>query len=385
MNKILILLALTSLTVAVKETIMSFTNGVSLKTSLPKNDLIQFKISVPENNKWVLIGFGNETTKADFFLIESEFSTTTITDMEFNSEGQGIIDINNDYVLKTQIKAPTKIYTVTRRLNTQDKSDYVIKDGHNSIFIAFGSDSTPRFLEDVVYQHFMLEVATLNRNLATSGSTSNSQDKALLHGLFTYVAWNWFSLILIISGRYSKYFYSFRIYLHGVVGVLALIFNLIGVAFSGIDHYNSQNLLGDAHTGIAGVVSWWAGGMCVIGLFSKICSYFIRHKSYLTIWSRFLHIILSWILIVYAQFVMLSGLYLYDSPMVLLFYLHVAFMIIIGVTFEAAFCIFFKNWKYEYINQLHDKDLPEMSINAFLESDKKLALFDNYVIDMGGY
>ena len=82
---------------------------------------------------------------------------------------------------------------------------------------------------------------------------------------------------------------------------------------------------------------------------------------------------------------MLSGLYHYDSPMVLLFYLHVVFMIIIGVAFETIFCVFFKHWKYEYINQLHGKDLPEMSIDEFLESNKKLALFDNYVINMGGY
>ena len=43
------------------------------------------------------------------------------------------------------------------------------------------------------------------------------------------------------------------------------------------------------------------------------------------------------------------------------------------------------NWKYEYINELHQKNIPEMSIDAFLKSEKKLALFDNYVIDMGGY
>ena len=270
MNKIFFLLLLISFAFAVKETIVKFHNGVVVKMSLPKDDQMKFEISVPENNKWTILGFGNETKEADFFLIESETEFTTITDMEFSSEKQGIIDISNDYVLKTEIKTPTKIYTVTRRLNTQDESDYEIKDGENPIFIAFGSDSTPEFLEDVAYEHFILEVATINRNLATSSSTSDSQNKALLHGLFTYISWNWFSLILIISGRYSKYFYSFRIYLHGVVGVLALIFNLIGVAFSGIGHYNSQNLIGDAHTGIAGAVSVWAGAMCAIGLCSKI-------------------------------------------------------------------------------------------------------------------
>ena len=385
MNKIYIFLLLISFTFALKETIMNFRNEVSVKMTLLSDDLMKFTITVPKSNKWVILGFGNETRKADFFLVESQTNLTTITDMKFNSERHAILDTYNNYILKAEVKAETKIYSVTRNLNTQDSSDYTIKDGTNSIFIAFGSDSTPEFLEDLVYEHFKLEVTTSNRNLDSDDDSDDSGDSALLHGLFTYIAWNWFSLILIISGRYSKYFYSFRIYLHGVVGVLALVFNLIGVAYSDIDDYDSQNFIGDAHEGISGIISWWAGAMCVIGLFSKICSYFIRHKSYLTTWSRLIHNILSWILIVYAQFAMLSGLYLYNSPVVLLFYLHVAFMIIMGVAFEATFCILFKNWKYEYINQLHYKNLPEMSIAEFLESDKKLALFDNYVIDMGGY
>ena len=60
-------------------------------------------------------------------------------------------------------------------------------------------------------------------------------------------------------------------------------------------------------------------------------------------------------------------------------------MVVIGVTLEVIFCFMLKNWKYEYINSLHEKDLPEMSIKHFLDSERKLALFDNYVVDMGGY
>ena len=125
--------------------------------------------------------------------------------------------------------------------------------------------------------------------------------------------------------------------------------------------------------------------MCAIGFLNKVIGCFIRHKSYIAIWGRLLHIIFSWALILYAQFIILSGLYLYDSPMVLLFYLHVGFMIIIGITFEVVFCVYLRNWKYEYINQIHNKDLPAMSIDEFLESDRKIALFDNYVIDISGY
>ena len=261
MNQIFIFLILISFTLAVKETIMTFHNGVSVKMSLPKNDKIKFTISVPESNKWVILGFGNETKAADFFLIESETNFTTITDMEFNNDNQGIIDVTNDYLMKTEIEEVTKIHTVTRNLDTQDLSDNIIKDGENSIFIAFGSDSIPEFLEDIEYEYFMLEVASINRNLQTTGSKSASQDMALLHGLFTYFAWNWFSLILIISGRYSKYFYSFRIYLHGIVGILALTFDIIGESFSDIQYFKSQNSIGDAHTGVAGIISTWAGAM----------------------------------------------------------------------------------------------------------------------------
>lgn len=122
----------------------------------------------------------------------------------------------------------------------------------------------------------------------------------------------------------------------------------------------------------------------MIGVICKIAGRWIRHRSYIAVWSRFIHLWTGYLCIVYANFVMLSGLYLYDSPVVFLFYIHVACMIAMLIVIEVCFC-FIATWKYEYIEQLHKKNVPEMTIEAFLESDKKLALFDNYVIDMGGY
>ena len=249
MNRILIFLALISFTFALKETTILIKDDVSVKMSLPKNDEIKFTISAPESNKWIMIGLGNETKEADFFLIESGLNTTTITDMEFNNKSQGVIKINNNYSLRTEVEEDTSIYTVTRSINTQNDNDFTISDGKNSIFVASGPDSTPEFLEDMSYENIKLEVATINTDDIISETESEIQANALVHGLCAHISWNWLSLILIISGRYSKYFYSFRIILHAIAGILVLILNFIGSTYyTEMEDENSQNFIGDAHT-----------------------------------------------------------------------------------------------------------------------------------------
>ncbi|CAI2386462.1 unnamed protein product [Moneuplotes crassus] len=364
---------------------MKYEENIKVKMSLPTAELVKFEITVPKEVKWIVIGLGNQTKESDLFMIEHDQQHTAVMDMYSDGQGRIFTDNTNDYLLKIESTDNDISYSVTRKLNTEDDQDTVIVNGFNDVFFAYGSGESPSELIHLDADSFVLEIATVNRNLSSGPATSKTKETALLHGLFTYIAWNWFSLLLIITGRYSKYFYSVRIWVHFVLGLLAVIFNLIGVAFSDVGYENSQNALGDAHTGLAGVVSWWAGGVSIIGIFSKVCSRYVRHMSFLTTWSRLVHIITSWLLIVYAQFVMLSGLYLYNSPMVPLFYTHVAIMVVIGVVLEIIFCFMLKNWKYEYINVLHEKILPEMSIKHFLDSEKKLALFDNYVVDMGGY
>ena len=62
-------------------------------------------------------------------------------------------------------------------------------------------------------------------------------------------------------------------------------------------------------------------------------------------------------------------------------------MIIITIALEVNFRATYK-WKYAYINQLEKKNLKEVTMEQFLSeirNGKKLALFDDYVLNMSIY
>jgi hypothetical protein len=366
---------------AVRKAKKTFEDDTLILVSMPRNDLLQIEITTSRNSS-IIFGFEDKNLPVDGFIIEPQLENATVSDLFKNDQGVLEYDTENNYKIVTKRVDQEVTYIVTRKFDTKDPLDHFLKDGDNSMFFTSDFESLDN-IKDL--KSFPVGIKIINRRLDSDGDSSKASENALLHGLFTYIAWDWFSLLLIVTGRYSKYFYTFRIYVHGVLGLLAVLFNIIGVAFSDIEtDRKSANGLGDAHTGLAGIVTWWAGGVSVIGLFCKIAGIWIKHKSYLAVWSRFIHLWTGYLCIAYANFVLLSGLYLYDSPVTFLFYIHAACMIAMLIVIEVSFC-FISTWKYEYIEQLHKKDVPEMTIEAFLESDKKLALFDNYVIDMGGY
>lgn len=243
---------------AVRKAKKSFDDDTVVLVSMPRNDLLQIEITTTTNRS-IVLGFEDSNLSVDAFIIEPRLEIPTISDLFLNDKGQFEYDTENNYKIETKRVEEEVTYTVTRKIDTKDKLDCIFKDGENSMFFSSSFESLSE-IKDL--DTFPVGVNMINRRLDSGGSSSNASEKALLHGLFTYIAWDWFSLLLIVTGRYSKYFYTFRIYVHGVLGLLAVLFNIIGVAFSGIDtDRKSANSLGDVHTGLAGVVSWWAGGV----------------------------------------------------------------------------------------------------------------------------
>ena len=116
----------------------------------------------------------------------------------------------------------------------------------------------------------------------------------------------------------------------------------------------------------------------------KLAGLFLNRYSFVSYYLWFVHVILGFIIIVYSQIAILSGLYLYDSPITFLFYIHLGIMICTLITIEVIFQMK-KTWKYSDISQLEAKDLPVMSLEEVNQSNRKLSIFDQYVIDIGGY
>lgn len=353
---------------------------------MPTTTSIIFKVEAP-NTGWVGFGFGTGMTNTDMFVITPSGGSGTITDRYSTGRSTPGLDTTNDYTMTTVASGSTNIYTVTRNLNTGDLNDYVIKDGETKMIYAYGTGTALSYHGEGNYGTLKLTVDSANRSVAVEGGAYEyNTDNALVHGLLLYIAWSWLSFILIITGRYSKYFYVFRMYIHSIVGIVVLVMTLIAVSGYGSSDRPrpSLNKLGDSHTGLGSIVLYWTIGVVVIGIFTKLAFVFLRHLTFLPLLARYAHILLSWLLIVYSQITMLSGLYFFDSPVTYLFYIHLGCMCLLLVMIELVFCITIRR-KYVYVHDLDKKGLPEMTIEEFQKSDKKLALFDNYVVNMGGY
>lgn len=226
--------------------------------------MIQFSITSPEGY-WIRFGLGvdrNSTT--DGFTISGAYGIIEDQFMAEDSEMQ--TDSQNDYKM-TVSGSSIKTFAVTRNLDSSDSLDFKILDGEIMITYSYG-EGTEFTKESTVFEgEFTLAVKSklrdvfLVHNITRELDGGGSSDTILLHGLLTYIAWDIFSMMLILSGRYSKYFYSFRIYMHTVLGIATLVFNIIGVGY-GTGESESVNGLGDSHTSIAGIVTAWTIATC---------------------------------------------------------------------------------------------------------------------------
>ena len=145
---------------------------------------------MPENANWVSIGLGNSTQTGDMFMIEHDQHKTVVTDMYYTPQGNLRADLVNDYTLKVENQPDLSIYTVERKLTTNDEQDTEVVDGLNQVFFEYGYGEAPTELSQLHPDIFVLEIARVNRNLASGPATSKTRETALLHGLFTYMEHN---------------------------------------------------------------------------------------------------------------------------------------------------------------------------------------------------
>jgi NAD(P)H-flavin reductase len=360
-------------------------NDINITISLPSTTTIQFEITA-NNTYWVAFGFGSNTmTNSDMLSITG--TLTTVEDRYSTGRSFPAFDTTSHYTLTSVTGINPKVYTVTRLLSTGDiAQDYIIPDGVTEIIYAWGSSSTFGKHGTGNIGNLAMNITAATRDVSIQDGTVSSNDNAIIHGLLNYFAWSWLSMLLIISGRYSKYFYTFRMFVHVLSGLAVLILTLVAIyGYSSFARpYPSANSLGDKHTSLANVIIAWTVIIIVLGIIVKAALVKFGRFSFLGYYARYIHMIGAVCLIIYSQIVILSGLFYYDSPITFLFYIHLAIMILLIIGFE-LFWQFKRPYKYTNIDALERKNLPEMTIEEFHKSDKKLSLFDQYVIDFGLY
>ena len=341
-------------------------NSMTIKARMPSTTSIEFVITAPSTG-WCGFGFGSTMTNTDMFVAESTGSGVTFTDRYSTSQSAPGQDTTSHITGSTSTSGNTNTYTISRNLNTGDSQDYAITDGSHNMIYSYGSSTSMSYHGAQNYGAITLTIDSTTRAVSiSSGSVSIDTKNATIHGILLYFAWGVFSFVLVVSGRYFKYFYLFRIYVHAIIGILVLILSIIAVGGYGESGRTrkSVNALGDAHTGIGGLVITWTIVSSSLGLIAKGIQKFVKYKTLFAKYSRWVHIWVSYLLIVYSHIANLSGLYYFDSPYTYLYYVNLAVLALLHITIEVIFQLKSK-WKYDDLKSLEEKNFKEITIEEF--------------------
>lgn len=126
---------------------------------------------------------------------------------------------------------------------------------------------------DVIY--FTIDMQ--KRQLKGGSSDGGTQIK--VHGIGLYIIWTCLSYLLLITGRYMKVFYQWRMLFHIFIGLVVLICSFIFIAFGNGGKSDKANSFGKAHKAFGTLIYQWMIFEVVSGFAVKIALIFFVHMS----------------------------------------------------------------------------------------------------------
>mmetsp|Transcript_29997 Transcript_29997/g.26567 ORF Transcript_29997/g.26567 Transcript_29997/m.26567 type:complete len:274 (-) Transcript_29997:1377-2198(-) len=144
-----------------------------------------------------------------------------------------------------------------------------------------------------------------------------------LHAIFFYIAWSILTFILIVSGRFMRHLYNFRMIIHASTGLLITLNTVIMVIFALTIYVPARrpvtkykhNPLGISVMVISIIQT--VGGLILQNLYSNL-----KWNSMISIRVKKFHQIVGYILIIISNAQVVTGLYLDESPVKNLIYVH---------------------------------------------------------------
>ena len=217
---------------------------------------------------------------------------------------------------------------------------------------------------DILY----LRVDINKKELRTFDFLGSSLDSNQIHGIGLYSAWCWLSYFMLITGRYMRCFYLWRMILHTFLGIAILILTIVFINQQDGDG-EGTNSFGEYHESLAVLTLPWIIFEVVWGIAVKFALIFLVHMSWVGIWCRVIHMWTAYGWIIANNVVVLSGIYIYGSPLANYLYLQWGILIIITIALEIVMR-WTSKWRYENIHYLDYRNLKEITIEEFLTAIK---------------
>ena len=146
----------------------------------------------------------------------------------------------------------------------------------------------------------------------------------------------------------------------------------------------TDSFLGKSHKSLGLILVYLMVIIVLLGFVNKASMLCWR---YLTLWiklMRFVHSFMGLLVIIYSQYVVLTGLYTYQASVRALYFVQMAVIFLCYVIIECLFLHINRKY-YKAIINVNKKGLKSMSMKEFNESKRKLALFNDYVVDLTAY
>ena len=352
-----------------------------------KNENIIFRVQFPVGY-WVGIGFGTSMTNTSILLIDDnlEREFPYVNDTFSTGHRAPTLNTENLYRLTKFTKTDDTWELYIQRpivIEREGRNETIPLDEQINMYYAFKNGEFSKHAKtDRGFFLMKLHSAT---HTVTFGEDAGSNDMFYkVHGIIMYMTWSILTFIALVSGRYMRHLYNFRMILHASVGTL-IMSNTIIIVVLALTQYKSEGGTTVAHKPIGILVLVVSILQFMGGITVRQTNAILKWKSKYALFSKLGHQVFGLLIILVSNFQVVTGLVNYESPVKNLIYLHFAVYLIILVFMEILY-----RYRYKYkgkglVNKQNVPEYSQLQLNKMIREGRKLVLFNDYIVDVESF
>jgi hypothetical protein len=349
---------------------------------------IKFHLTLPEGF-WFGLGFGADSmTDAPMVLInDNGQAQPDIIDCFSKKHGKPAPNTENFFKYSsTPKKENGKWYLEVQRpieLIRDGRNETIEFDSKYSMIYAYKEGEISKHPKNQrgVFSMFInprTQVIVLNDE-ALAGDTFYK-----VHGVVMYCSWSILTFISLVSGRYMKHLYNYRMIIHAATGTLIMT-NTVIIAILALNQYPAAATPKVAHKPIGILVLVLSIIQFLGGVTVKQTHAVLKWQSKFAFLSKLAHKLFGLVIILVSNFQVVTGLINIKSPVKDIIYVHFACYVMLVIIIEILFKL---RYTYKQKGLIEKPGLPEMSPLMFeklVKNGRKLVLFNNYIVDVESF
>jgi hypothetical protein len=294
---------------------------------------------------------------------------------------------------------PTNLYNLVSTKTTDvgfelvlSRSVKILREGRNETLDFFTDiDMVYAFRDEKFSYHggtqrgfFSMQLNNQTGVVSFNGQGDAQRTFYKIHGIILYTTWCIVSFLVLVSGRYMRHLYKFRMVIHASMGIL-LVTNTVIIVLLSLTQYPATGTPKYSHKTLGIVIMVMSLLQAVGGITVKKTISGVKWNQKLSLRTKFVHQIFGFITIIISNAQVVTGLYNYESPVKNLIFLHFAVYILIIVAIEILYRFRFQ---YKEKGVIRKQGIPEYTRKEFDEliiKGSQLVLFNNYVLDIEGF